>query len=875
MKLVLKILKLAAILIIPIFAVLFLVSLVMQDKVAGIILKSLNNNFSTKIEAGSYHLSLVKRFPRATVELKNVLVYSSPEFNRKAFAGINTDTLLSAKSAFIDFKISDLIKGDYTFKSISVRSGNLNLFTDTAGHYNYDVSPAKDGKESTSQTSLNLNRVNLTDMKVIYNDLRADLIIQTFIRDSRIKSRITGSDIDFDSNSDLIIRRFSLGNFTINQHIPAKVDAGLTKNNKGIFFRKSTLSIETWDFILTGFIAKDNYLDLNVSGKNVDISGVTALLPAKYRHAASEYDPSGILKIESTIKGISSRVQNPHYEITWSLKDANIKNNKSNLKVDKFSFDGFYSNGKLNLPETSTIAITNFRTRLGSAGYTGSFTATDFKKPRIKMAFSGDLIAAELKEFLNLRNVESAHGSIKLNFRFEGYPGRKESYKFSDILNLESNSEVVFNSFGIRLKNRPVDLRDVNGRILLSGKNTVTDNLQLNLNDQRITLSGNLANLPGWLTGSPVILAGYADIKASSFKPGNFMEPVEKGSKGSGPAANKTPVMFPRDVTLTADFSIDTLIYRKFSAEKVQGSLSYKSRLLNFTGLSLNSQKGIITGSGFIAQNSDKSFVGKGNFRLNGIDVNETFTTFNNFGQNFLKAENLRGSLSGSLSVLIPVDSLLHPVVKSVTAEGNYILTNGELINFEPVKALSSFIEISELENIKFDQLKNDFFIRSNALYMPQMDVRSSAADLSVNGKHGFNNDYEYHVKLLLSEILSKKAGRKRSPSTEFGEVEDDGLGRTSLLLKVTGHGETVKVSYDMQAAGKQIRDDIKKERQTLKAILNEEYGGHKYGSEEGTRAKSRPRFRISWEGSDTINPEPEKTETKKESLFNKLFKKN
>ena len=143
---------------------------------------------------------------------------------------------------------------------------------------------------------------------------------------------------------------------------------------------------------------------------------------------------------------------------------------------------------------------------------------------------------------------------------------------------------------------------------------------------------------------------------------------------------------------------------------------------------------------------------------------------------------------------------MLNPQIKSLTAEGKYILVNGALINFDPVKELSSFIELSELENIHFEKLENDFFIRNNFLYIPQMDVKSSAADLSVNGKHSFDNDYEYHVKMLLSEILSKKRKKNKSNVTEFGVVEDDGLGRTSLLLKIVNKGEDVKVGYDIKA---------------------------------------------------------------------------
>ena len=89
------------------------------------------------------------------------------------------------------------------------------------------------------------------------------------------------------------------------------------------------------------------------------------------------------------------------------------------------------------------------------------------------------------------------------------------------------------------------------------------------------------------------------------------------------------------------------------------------------------------------------------------------------------------------------------------------------------------------------------------------MEVKSTAADLSISGKHSFDNDYEYHVKILLSEILSKKRKKGRSNVTEFGVVEDDGLGRTSLLLKIQGKGEEVKVGYDVKAAGTVVKNNI------------------------------------------------------------------
>jgi hypothetical protein len=155
------------------------------------------------------------------------------------------------------------------------------------------------------------------------------------------------------------------------------------------------------------------------------------------------------------------------------------------------------------------------------------------------------------------------------------------------------------------------------------------------------------------------------------------------------------------------------------------------------------------------------------------------------------------------------------------------------------------------------------------------MYVKSSAADLTINGKHDFDNKYEYHVKMLLSDILSKKEKKNRSKQSEFGIIEDDGLGRTSLLLKIESKGEDVKVGYDIKAAGNEIKKDIKTERQTLKTILNEEYGMFKRDTTLQKKEEKKPRFRIIWDESGNSGKNiPEIPAEDESSPVKKLFKK-
>jgi hypothetical protein len=523
------------------------------------------------------------------------------------------------------------------------------------------------------------------------------------------------------------------------------------------------------------------------------------------------------------------------------------------------------------VPSTSSFKINNFKGTLGSSVYTGSLALSDLRLLRANLELKGKVIPAEIKEFFSLTDISAPEGSADIDLRTSGMIPHKEKYSITDFLALETEGGLTFNSFGIGVSNNKIRVDNVTGRLSVSDNITARD-LNFTYKGQNIKVDGTFSNLPEWLSGKAVIMTASASIASDRIVAELFLPEDDK--KTNDPEASFS---LPEDMILDLSFDFGNLKYKNFTAENVRGTMNYKPRMMNFKSVTLNSLDGVISGDGFFVQNVNRSFLAKGTFNLNKINIKRTFSVFNNFGQSFIRDENLEGILSGSLTILIPMDHLLHPSVKAVTAEGNYILEKGALVNFEPVKELSEFIDISELENIRFEELANDFFIRNNALYMPQMDVRSSAADLSVNGRHGFDNDYEYHVKILLSEILSRKIPKPKPNTTEFGAVKDDGLGRTSLLLRIEDNGDNVKVGYDVKAAGSQVKNEIKKEKQSLRTILNEEYGWYK----NDTAAVQKPattgtrRFRVTWEEIDSVRTgKKEPPEEKSENPIRNIFKK-
>jgi len=859
MKLFLKIAKLLAVLILTVSIVLISASFLLRDKVGFIILRSLNRNLSTKLEVGSYKLSFLRKFPRASLELKDVLVHSSPDFDSHSFKGINTDTLLAARFVSVEFKITDIIKGIYTIDRIGARLGRANFFTDTTGHVNYNIS-VKNNSAGSVETIIDLNKIDVSDIDAYYNSLSAHLIIAGTVKKGKMKSNIRGNNIDFIAGTDLVITRFQLYNFSTDKSIATKLDLNLLSSKAGIRLRKGTLYIDNFDFGIEGFVASDNNLDLKVIGHNLDIAKMRKYLPEKYMKLVSDYDPSGVIIANSAIKGLLNRTSNPHVEINWQLKNGRIAYKKSNITFRDISFSGHLSNGSGNRYFTSSVSVSDFKGKLGSSEYTGSAILKNFTSPLIDLSLKGRVFPDELKEFFNIKQISRADGSVDMDLKLVRSNWSGKRFSLNDIIDLKPQANLTFNSLTLGLQNNKTLFEKVEGTVVIQNNIRAKD-IRFDYRGQNIKITGEFNNLPEWFSGRAVTMSAIANVTFDKLIPEAFFnETPVSGKTDHKPKA----IEFPHDLLLDINFRIDSLTYKTFSSSKIVGVLNYRPRVLTFKSLNMHSLRGLISGTCFIALNKNRDLMAKGSFTVSNIDVNKAFTTFHNFGQSFLKAENIKGTLSGSLSLLFPLDSVLNFHINTLTAEGKYHLVNGALINFDPVKQLSSFIELSELENINFQQLDNDFFIRNNYLYIPQMQVKSSAADLSVNGKHSFDNDYEYHVKILLSQILSKKRSKNKNNITEFGVVEDDGLGRTSLLLKIIGKGEEAKVGYDVKAAGTQVKESFKKEKQTLKTILNQEYGWYKNDSMVNQKPQEKKsRFKIIWDDGDTVQSNPKSPASK------------
>jgi len=253
-------------------------------------------------------------------------------------------------------------------------------------------------------------------------------------------------------------------------------------------------------------------------------------------------------------------------------------------------------------------------------------------------------------------------------------------------------------------------------------------------------------------------------------------------------------------------------------------------------------------------------------FRSN-INIRELFYQFENFGQNYFVAENIKGHVSSNVQFASVWDKQLNLNKEKLYVLADLTINKGELINYKPLLSLSKFIDVDDLEHIKFSTLQTQIEIKNQIIYIPKTEIKSSALDVTISGTHSFDNVIDYRFKLLMNDVLWKKAKSKKKENSEFGYEEDDGLGKAVLFLRMTGTVKNPKISYDTKSLKEKWNDDIKEEKRTLKQILKDEFGWFKKDSTlTDPKKPKKDGFLIEWEEDTRKSEEGSKKteETKK-----------
>ena len=808
-----------------------------SDRIKSYLVNELNRQLNAKVEVKNITFSPWKRFPHTTLWFQEVTV--SPNKENTLHQG---EPLLHADQLHLVFDLSDIIRKKYNLKRVHISEGFLNIHIYENGSNNYTLwkTPA-DGQDKSF--SIDLRDVELRNMELSYAQHPGKIHLKGYSRRTSLRGNFTEKGMKISGRSETTLLYLLIHNLESETAMEHKLAFAIEKHDEQLDFSLTELKTGGLSFYGTGNIStgEKKEMDFSIHGEKLDIRNIVENIPARYRERLRIPKSSGQLDINATIKGPVSGNMVPHIEVIFSMTGAEIVFRDIPHRISNINCQGLFTNGPDNHLRSSRLELTSFSASYGSGSVKGKAGVTNFTKPVIKGEWTGDLKLEEIKYLLPEINRPEMSGFLRSNISFSMMPAGFPAISLNDFAGAGVQGHLSLKGLNLLLPAKGYRLSDIDGDLLFSDR-LWFDNLSLYINGVPFVVSGQADNLMPGLFGKTVPVA----VQADAYSPHLNMDTLLQ-IRRTQDTSEKKPAAWPSGITAELRVRADTFNMKNFSALNATGMISYEPGMLIYPSLEFQTMQGKVSANGMLWQQASGDIYTHTRTELSSVDIKELFAVFNDFGQQFIQTRHLEGKLSGHLMVKTGFDNLWKTEKESLVAEAGIVIEQGELIGFEPMMHLSRFIELEELEHIRFSRLENNILIHDQEVIVPRMDINSSAFNISVTGRHAFTNQFRYHLRVYLSDILAGKVKRAKKDDVEFGMVEEDGLNRSSIYLRIEGTPENYIISYDREAVREVIRQGFRDQGSEIRKILNEEFGMFKKDSTPPESTFVRP-FRIRWE---------------------------
>jgi hypothetical protein len=803
-------------------ALLIFLAWAFEDQIAKYAIDQLNKKVNTNIQYKELSFSLISRFPMGTLQFTDVKVQEVVKTSKKG-------DLLRAKNIFIEFNAWDMITGNYAIRKVEIEQARIRLKMFADGSDNFQIfKPSQD--TSSSDFKMKLNSIKFKDVDFGFADYSTLQHYRILLKSAKANGDFSSEIYSFNLSGSVFLYDISYDSIQYIKNKDAEVKLQFDVNSpKGSYMVKNgKLSVNKIPFKVDGVVIysdAEKSMDYTISGDKLKLHSFIEELPPTEKAYFSKFESTGDLKFNLKIKGSLSDPTPLSILLTSELKNGKIVNKQNNLSLDDVNFAVKYTNGSKGTMSSSGLSFSNFSARLKSGIMKGKFSVNNLDRPKIETDLKGEINLEDLAQFLKADAISSMSGKLTIDSKIKINLRSWSQVTANDFLNSETSGKISITNGKLKLKDYPLPIMITTSDLTFNKSNIIINQMEGTIGKSDYSLDGSFVNI------LPYFFLNQQQIQIDATLTSNYLNFDELLKSDNKKSETGKSISFSPDIKFNIKLKNKHLKFGKFEPNDISATLKMNDRVLQVSGLNMSIFGGKISASGSInGRATNKKLLSTVRGEINGVNVSKLFYSFNNFGQEAdgLTDKNLNGTIDCKITMSATWNQDLTPDMELLKASVDVTVENGELNNYQTLNALARFIKVEDLQQVRFKKLTNKFEIYNQKIVIPEMEIQSNAINLKLSGIHYFDQRMDYHVKIRLSELLSKKAKSAKKENDDFGEIEDDGLERTTIYLLVTGNTDNPIVKYDTKEARQKIAKDIKNEKLNIKQILNKEFGKSK-----------------------------------------------
>lgn len=774
-----------------------------EDEVKGVIITELNKslNAEVKIDPKNIDLTILKTFPDCALEFKDIACM-------EAIKSDHRDTLIFAHSLQLKFDIKDLWNKKYDINKIHLSDAFCRIKISSKGKPNYIVWKESADKTTNDSLKFSLEKIEFKNVSVSFSDHKNKVRTEVVLNDIEFSGKFSELNYELKSSGSLLVNKIKVHKteYLRNKYINYKTAIQVSNDLYQIDvcdIHLNKMAIDTKGRMVYGDSLSE--LSLKFNGKNLDIQSVLSLLPESYKSKINDYSSEGNFYASGNLNYKTEM----EVALDFGVNNTTIVYEPKKTKLTNLNATGKFIRDK----NQSVLELKNVSGNLMNDLITGDMVLTDFNDPYLNLNVVGNLNFDNVIQFWPIDTLEKLKGSMLFKTKIKSKVEELKRNVLSE--NSLFELEASLHNLVIQFKKQKDSTNIATCDLTAINRSLEVKNLGIKKGKSDLQIDGKIEGAYNYIMDSKSPLKVYGNLKSKLIVVEDFLYEETEGSA-------KTEVDLPDNINFILDANIEGLSFGKFNATNLNGNIELKNKKILAEGVSLQTMDGMAIIDALVDMNGKNMDVSL-HSELSKINVTKLFTQLNNFNQETLKDNNIGGALTATVDFSGYWNKFLEPDLNSIKSVCDLRIEQGKLVDFKPLESLSKFVDINDLKSIKFSNLQSHIEIAKSIISIPKTAIKNSALNIDFWGTHSFNNDIDYHVQLLISDLLSKK--RKSAQDEEFGLIENDPENRRSAFVLMTGTVDNPIIKYDRKGMKQKIKEDIKQEKQNLKQILKEEFG--------------------------------------------------
>jgi hypothetical protein len=484
-----------------------------QKEIVQELLVHVNEDFEGSIQLKGSHVSPFAAFPYISIDLEDLHIYEGKKQIKK-------EEILHLSDCYVGFNIWDILKGNYSIKSIKLSNGTIRLVQHKDGTFNLAnaLKSKKPVEEVKSDFKIDLKSISVKNVDVSKLNEANNLMVDAYIE--KAKTKVKSSNelfyLDLETKFKLSVIQNGDTTFVKNKHFQVETELEMSETKKTLTIQPTEVIFENSSFGFSGIVGltKDAELDLKFNGEKPNFDLIIAIAPEEIAETFRQFENEGKVYFNATVKGKSANGNKPAIKANFGCENGYFNNLETNKSLNKIGFNGSFTNGSKRDLSTMELKINKFSARPEAGKFSGKVAIKNFESPDIDIRLVSDFDLDFLAKFVNAKELKGLEGKVKLTMNFHDIIDLQQPEKAIEKLNESYFTELLIENLKFNSPDLPAPINEVDMKATLVGHKAKIEYFNAKIGHSDFHIKGLVSDLPAIIHHTDIPVTCDLDIRS-------------------------------------------------------------------------------------------------------------------------------------------------------------------------------------------------------------------------------------------------------------------------------------------------------------------------------------------------------------------------